>query len=266
MNCYTCWRKIKKISENLKKNNFNDIQEIPQEKVQRLLDSIEEIAHNPHINQQSAEFIIKHEKMQEPLKLIRRFFFEVGESREMDKAHEVLQSSDPWSTIQSFHFYNRYQKLIQNENQLVNFNSSKKVAFVGGGPLPLTPIFLNELYNVQSSSIEIIPDTALLSEKLIKKLNLTEQINIITGDETSLENIEFDVVVVAALAEPKGRVFKNIKKLVEYNTPIIYRTYTGMRAIRYVPMDEGVLDGFKTIDTVEPKGNINNTSVLIMKA
>lgn len=108
MNCYTCWRKIKKISKNLKKHELHYIQEIPSDEVQKLLDSIEEIAHNPHIDQKFVEYILEHEKMQEPLKLIRRFFREVGESREMDKAHEVLQSPDPWFTIRSFHFYKRY--------------------------------------------------------------------------------------------------------------------------------------------------------------
>lgn len=265
MNCYTSWRKIKKISKNLKKHDLHHVQEIPTEEVQKILDSIEEIAHDPNIDKRSAEYILEHEKMQEPLKLIRSFFRNVGESRETDKAHEVVHSSDPWLTIQSFHFYKRYLKLIKNENQLINFNPSIKVAFIGGGPLPLTPIFLNQLYGVRSNSIEIIPNVALLSEKVLEKLDLSTQIEVVNGDETSLKGLDFDLVVVAALAEPKERVFKNIRQQVDDSIPIIYRTYTGMRAIRYLPLNKEVLNGFRIVDVVEPTSNINNTSVLIMK-
>lgn len=265
MNCYTYWRKIKKIAKNLKEYDLDQIQKIPPVEVQKILDSIEKIAHDPQIDQKSAEYILKQKEIQEPLKLIRRFFLEVGESREMDKAQEVLQSPDPWLTIRSFHFYKRYLELIQNENQLINFNPSIKVAFVGGGPLPLTPIFLNILYGVRSSSIEIIPDVALLSEKVIRRLDLTAQIKVVTGNETSLEDLDFDMVMIAALAEPKERVFKNIRNQVDDSIPIIYRTYTGMRAIRYTPTNKEVLNGFRTVNIIEPAGKVNNTSVLIMK-
>lgn len=39
--------------------------------------------------------------------------------------------------LKLFYFYNRYMKLIQNENHLVSFSSGDKVVFIGGGPLPL---------------------------------------------------------------------------------------------------------------------------------
>ena len=71
--------------------------------------------------------------------------------------------------------------------------------------------------------------------------------------------------MVAALAELKEQVFKNIRKQVDHSIPIIYRTYTGMRTIRYAPMNREVLNGFRTVDMVRPTGKVNNTSVLIMK-
>lgn len=77
---------------------------------------------------------------------------------------------------------------------------------------------------MHSISIEILPEVALLSEKVIRRLDLTNQIKVVTGDETSLESLDFDAVVISALAEPKERVFMNIRNLVDNHIPIIYRT------------------------------------------
>ena len=190
MNCYTCWRKIKKISNYLKENEQHINQEFSPQEIQKLLNSIEEIAHDPTIDEASVKYILQHEKMQKPLERIRQFFLEVGEKREMDKAQEILDSSDPWLCMRSFHFYKRYRKLIENEHHLVNFDSNSKVIFIGGGPLPLTLIFLSLFYGVISTSIEIIPQVALLSRKVIDKLVLTSQIEVVVG-ETRLKDLDY---------------------------------------------------------------------------
>lgn len=59
---------------------------------------------------------------------------------------------------------------------------------------------------------------------MIDKLGLTPQIEVVVGDETQLEDLDYNVVIVAALAEPKERVFSNLRKMVDYSIPIIYRT------------------------------------------
>jgi len=88
---------------------------------------------------------------------------------------------------------------------------------------------------------------------------------VVVGDETQLNNLDYDVVMVAALAEPKERVFENVKKQIDPSIPVIYRTYMGMRAILYAPVTEDVLRGFKIENMALPTGKVNNTSVLIKK-
>ncbi len=200
------------------------------------------------------------------LELVRKFYVDVAVRLEIEKANEIIQSDNPWKTLESFYFFDRYQKLIQNEHEIVNFTSNEKVVFIGGGPLPITLIMLNRLYGVQCISIEIIPEIAALSRKLIEKLGLSHYIKVIVGDETQLDNLDYNLVMVAAFAEPKKKVFNNIKKHVRQFVPLIYRTYTGMRAILYTPVTEEVIEGFRKVDVVLPTGNVNNTSVLIEKA
>ncbi|MGP8188301.1 MAG: nicotianamine synthase family protein [Methanobacterium sp.] len=203
--------------------------------------------------------------MNDALKIIRGFYVEIGLKLETENAQEILKSENPWKTLKSFYFYERYEKLIQNENKLINFSQNEVVVFIGGGPLPLTLILLNKIFGVKGVSIELVPDIAEISRKILEKLDLTSKIKVISGDETELSLLDYDVVMVAALAEPKKRIFTNVKKEVEQFTQVIYRTYTGMRAILYSPVTEKAIQGFQEINRVLPPGKVNNTSILIHK-
>lgn len=265
MSCYKYWGKIKEIANSLENYENYNLNEIPLDDILPLLDSVEEIAHDQVIDFDSAKHILDDQKMNEALKYIRKFYVELGARLETEKAIEILESEDPWNTLESFHFYERYQGLIKNENQLVKFNQDKKVIFIGGGPLPLTLILFNKIFKSPCVSIEVVPEVAALSRQVIKKLGLQSQIQVIDGDETSITDIDNTIIMVAALAEPKERVFANLWEKLDTSTPVIYRTYTGMRAILYSPVTEKATRGFHKEVMILPTGNVNNTSVLIRK-
>lgn len=265
MSCYKYWDKIRSIANSLKKYDDYKFQEMPLNDILMLLDSVEEIAHDQVIDFDSAKHILDDQKMNEALTIIRKFYVELGSRLETEMAEEILRSNDPWATLESFHFYDRYQGLIENENQLVKFTPKQKLIFIGGGPLPLTLILFNKIFKTKCVSIEIVPEVAELSRSVLKKMGLDSEIEVVDGDESSLKNIDYTVVMVAALAEPKERLFANLWEIVDPNTPIIYRTYTGMRAILYSPVTEKATRGFHKEVMILPHGNINNTSVLIHK-
>ena len=71
--------------------------------------------------------------------------------------------------------------------------------------------------------------------------------------------------MVAAFAEPKERVFSNVWEIVNEKTPVLVRTYSGMRAILYAPLTDKILRGFHKEVMLLPIGNTNNTSALLRK-
>ena len=176
-----------------------------------------------------------------------------------------MESDNPTETLDSFHFYDRYIGLIENESQLAKFNEDKTFVFLGSGPLPLTLIMFNKVFGCKCIGIEQMENVAVLSRKVLKRLELDEDIEIVVGDEKVIEDLDYDILMVAALAEPKDRVFANIWEYVDEKTPVIYRTYTGMRAILYAPVLDKDTRGFHKEVMVLPTGNTNNTSVLIRK-
>ncbi len=230
-----------------------------------ILDEVEIIVHDREIDFDSAKHILDYEKMNRALQLIRKFYVYIGARLETENALKILESDSPQETLDSFHFYDRYQGLINNERQLAKFNENKTFVFLGSGPLLLTLIMFNKVFGCKCIGIEQQENVADLSRKVLKRLELDRDIEIITGDENSIADLDYDILMVAALAEPKERVFSNIWEFIDKDTPLIYRTYTGMRAILYSPVLEKDTRGFHKEVMMLPTGKTNNTSVLIRK-
>ena len=155
--------------------------------------------------------------------------------------------------------------LVRNEAQLAHLSAGNLVAFIGGGSVPLTSILLNKFFGVRGICIEMKPEIAKLCTLVLDKLDLSSEIEVVCGNETALSHLQYDAVMVAAVAEPKKRIFRNLRRLVTPETKILYRTYSGMRAILYAPVIKEDLVGFQELERVLPTGKVNNTSVLIRK-
>ena len=271
MSCYKYWGKLEEIANklssygDLEKYGESALDKINIDEIVEILDEVEIIAHDKTIDFDSAKHILDDEKMNRALKLIRKFYVYVGARLETENALKILESDNPLETLDSFEFYDRYIGLIENESQLAKFNKDKTFVFLGSGPLPLTLIMFNKVFNCKCIGIEQVPEVAELSRKVLKRLELDNDIQIVVGDETIIETLDYDILMVAALAEPKDRVFANVWDVVDEKTPVLYRTYTGMRAILYSPVTEKDTRGFHQEVMLLPRGKTNNTSVLIRK-
>ena len=271
MSCYKYWGTIEEIANKLSSYGDLDTEGISAldgtdiEEITKILDEIEVIAHDKEIDFDSAKHILDDEKMNKALQLIRKFYVYIGARLERENAMKILESDDPKAVLDSFHFYDRYIGLIENEMQLAKFNENKTFVFLGSGPLPLTIIMFNMVTGCKCIGIEQDPDVAELSRKVLKRLDLDEGIEIITGNEKTIADLDYDILMIAAFAEPKDRVFANVWDVVDEKTPVLYRTYTGMRAILYSPVTEKDTRGFHQEVMLLPRGKTNNTSVLIRK-
>ena len=271
LSCWKYWPKIEEIAVKLEDygvdtlEDLSSLNDVDLDEITGLLDEIEVIAHDETIDFDSAKHILDDEKMNKALKLIRKFYLYIGARLETNNATQIIESEDPQATLDTFHFYERYEGLLTNESKLAHWHEDKTFVFVGSGPLPLTLILFRQKFGCKCIGIEIQEDVAELSRKVIKKLGLDDGIEILVGDETLLKDIDFDILMVAAFAEPKERVFSNVWEIVDEKTPVLVRTYSGMRAILYAPLTDTILRGFHKEVMLLPIGNTNNTSVLLRK-
>ncbi|MBL0700196.1 MAG: nicotianamine synthase, partial [Desulfosarcina sp.] len=98
---------------------------------------------------------------------------------------------------------------------------------------------------------------------VIQSLGLEKEVEIIHSDDLELEKLNWDIALVAALAEPKARIFKSLGRVMEKRKDafVVFRTYTGMRAVLYEPVQPDDIKGFKIVKEILPTGLVNNTTV-----
>ena len=174
MSCWKYWPEIEEIAETLEGlgaeniDHIDELNKIDIEEVKKQLDRIEVIAHDKDIDFDSAKHILDNERMNKALKLIRKFYLYIGARLETENAQEIIDSDlDPDEILNKFHFYERYEGLLENESKLAKFNENKTFVFIGSGPLPLTLIMFRKKFGCKCIGIEIQPEVAELSRKVI---------------------------------------------------------------------------------------------------
>ena len=102
-----------------------------------------------------------------------------GLGMEIKYAQSIIADSNPWIAVKNFIFYPNYLGLADMEYRGAELKPGDRVLFLGSGPMPLSLICLCKQYGVKGIGIEQVQEYVKISRKLIKALELTEQIQII---------------------------------------------------------------------------------------
>ena len=226
-----------------------------------LLDDLAHMDAGEHL----AGLILDEPEIRGELPIIRAYYNTFFSIHEVHLAAQLLEASDPWKTLRSFPLYPRYEALVRNQIELNRIDSGGRLAFIGCGPVPSSLIILNRLAGIRSVGLEINENAVALSQLVIRRLGLEKDIDIVHGDETMLETLDWNIILVAAMADPKERIFRNLRLIMQAkdktNALVFFRTYTGMRAILHVPVSADETRGFRVVKTLYPTGRVNNTIV-----
>jgi SAM-dependent methyltransferase len=232
------------------------------DEVYRLYQILDDLAHmdtGTHL----AGLILEEPDINKALPIIRSYYSTFFDIHETYLAKELLKSDNPWETLKAFPLYPRYETLIRNQVKARHITNNSRLVFIGCGAVSMSLILLSRLYGIRSIGLESSKETAKLSTKVIKSLGLEKEVEIIHSDDLDLEKLDWDIALVAALAEPKARIFKSLGRILEERKDafVIFRTYTGMRAVLYEPVQPADIKGFKIVKEILPTGRVNNTTV-----
>jgi hypothetical protein len=250
-------------AKRIKKYSRSMLEALKPEDLYRLYQLLDDLAHmeaGVHL----AGLILDEPDIREKLPAIRSYYSTFFSIHEKHLAEDLLKSKAPWETLKSFPFYPRYEALVRNQIQAVHPAPGSRLAFIGCGPVPMTLILMSRLYGIPSMGLDNSTEIVTLSKKVIQCLGLEKEIQIIQGDESCLIDLDWDSVLVAALAEPKARIFQTLRKILKErkaHIPVIFRTYTGMRAVLYKPVQPEDIQGFSIVKEILPIGRVNNTTV-----
>ncbi|OEU83547.1 MAG: nicotianamine synthase [Desulfobacterales bacterium S5133MH4] len=232
------------------------------EDLYRLYQILDDLAHM-EAGLHLAGLILKDPDIRMELPVIRSYYSTFFSIHEVHLADELLKSDAPWETLRAFPLYPRYEALVKNQIEAMHIAPDSRLAFIGGGPVPSSLILMSRLYGIRSVGLDKSYETVELSTQVIKCLGLEKEIGIIHGDESCLKDLDWNMVLVAALAEPKARIFQSLRELLKKrgHASVVFRTYTGMRAILYEPVKPDDIEGFKIVKEILPIGRVNNTTV-----
>jgi hypothetical protein len=186
---------------------------------------------------------------------------------EIEHAHSILESREPWEMLTNFTYISNYLKLSHTEFQGARLKPGDRVVFLGSGPLPLTLMVLCHWYGLKGIGIEQDPDRAELSRKVLEKLGLSGQIKILNGDHLTLPlKTRSELIMIAAQAEPKNEIFNHLEKVLPEGTKLSYRIYEkGLRRLLDTFSFCEFPEQFEEYLRVRPEPPVNNTVVFVTK-
>ncbi|MDY6967191.1 MAG: nicotianamine synthase family protein [Spirochaetota bacterium] len=269
----------------MRPKNANEIMEYLEEIYDRIKDfTNEEILHAPKelinepflmldkiaaidIEDKEIDTLLRNESFGPLLQSISNLRRRYGLRLEIEQALEVLNSSDPWKTLEKFVFYANYKMLANMEYTGAELNTESKVIFIGSGPLPLSLISLSKHHGIIGMGIEQDSDRVDLSQKVIEHLELSSKIQIVHGNHLLLPLEEsYELIMIAASAEPKDDIFAYMAKALPEGTKVTYRVFEkGLRRIldlqkNFIPPPE-----FKEYRRIHPTPPVNNTAIFLTK-
>ncbi|MBW2109234.1 MAG: class I SAM-dependent methyltransferase [Deltaproteobacteria bacterium] len=226
----------------------------------QLLDDLVHMDAGEHL----ADLILNDPDIQHELPIIRSYYRRFFRIHETHLAMELLKSTDPWETLKTFPLYSRYVTLVRNQVKAMDVDPGVRLAFIGSGPVPITLILMSHLYGLASVGLDSSSQAVEVSKNVVECLGLAKEIEIVHGNHCQLKQHHWDVVLVSALAEPKARIFQSLREILRErgNGLVIFRTYTGMRAVLYEPVQASDIQGFRIVKVIYPTGRVNNTTIV----
>jgi len=221
----------------------------------------------------TAKKVINNPSIQKIKKSLNKICSEGEFEMEMHWAESILKDENPSKALANFIYYQNYQSLIELEYKalkLISTDQNFKTIFVGSGPLSLTSILLSEKYNLKIDNLEMNKDAAKISNDLIKKLNLNNQINTINQNLLNFSNLkDYDLVYVASLV---GITKKDKKTILEYLSQnmkpgsfLLIRSAHDLKTLLYPKITLKSLKDLKVHLTLNPNNEVINSIIIAQK-
>jgi len=266
--CKSCERSFRLVHDRLidfnktiSNHTEESLRQLSQCEIYSLYLNIDDIAHLK-CDHDLEERIMASQEIKRMLPAVRHYYKNFFDIHEKFLVTEVLEAEDPWQPLMDFGLYPRYETLIKTQMESLSLGNPKRIAFIGSGPMPLSLILMHRLYGIESVGVDFDDIAVSMSRKSLERLGLSHAITIVHGTEKVLEGRQWDAVIIAALAEPKSRVFSNLREIMRKSAirPVICRTYSGLRTLLHPPLGKDNYDGFVVQKEIMPEENrVNNT-------
>lgn len=121
-----------------------------------------------------------------------------------------LEQSASCRCIGWYLFEKYYRNIVTTEIDLGNIGAEDRVLCIGGGSVPATAIVIAQKTMASVTVIDIDADAVNRANKVIKKLKLTDLIDVIQAGGEEICPKDFSVVHIARQVFPQKRVLQSV--------------------------------------------------------
>lgn len=116
-----------------------------------------------------------------------------------------------------------YQRVVAQELALAEAKQGQLIVNIGCGSIPFTAIIAAKLTNNQVLAVDCDLKTVQQATKVVQRLNLSQQIEVIKARGETLKLINFDLAIIALQAEPKEAIINNLLQQANHQQKIVVR-------------------------------------------
>lgn len=168
---------------------------------------------------------------------------------ENEFAQKVLDGNVTAET--DYPLYARFKRLVKAEIDLARIRPSDKVLFIGSGPFPISAMLFSQLTSVSVDCYDKSLEACGTSQKVVNSLGFADRINILNTSGEDGRVYDYNVIIVALLAQPKEKIMTNIWFHAPPDVKVICRTSEGIRQAFYNGVQERSLTDYRHFEIVD---------------
>ncbi|MFD6207045.1 nicotianamine synthase family protein [Peribacillus sp. NPDC060253] len=205
--------------------------------INRVLTELVSMISKP-LDQHVAEEILNHDE----IRSIRGTMLEkltIAETlMENHYAKLFVGSVNTLDDFRSFIYWDNYKELIQTEiSELKKVKKDiQSFAFVGTGPLPLSPLLLQRELGAKMTCLDIDEQAHSLGRRIVQELDNEGNSDYILNDGALHDYTEFDIVWIASLVPNKEEILERIFQT-NPDATVAIRSVDGIHQLLYEPVD-----------------------------
>ncbi|NNU82520.1 nicotianamine synthase [Geobacillus sp. BMUD] len=183
-------------------------------------------------------------------------------------AEKLLAGAPHLDYLQTFLYWENYEKLVENELQalfaIIEKRSVSSIAFVGSGPLPLSALLLQRQIERPVVCIDIDEKAHAAGKKLIDAYGWGETVRCVLADGAHYDYRRHDIVWIASLVPNKEEVIERVYEI-NREAIIAIRSVDGIYELLYEPVDVAYFRraGCQKIGDAKANRSIINSTVFI---
>lgn len=156
-----------------------------------------------------------------------------------------------------------YKEIVAREIALGGISSQDKVLCIGGGPLPCTAMEIAQKTGASVWVIDNDPVAVSKAKQVIKKLGLSEQIQVMCCDGLQIEASKFTVIHIALQVQFQDKIVNNLWRHAPNGARILLRSpRQSLQSLYCVFTNEKLCS---SCQTVEQKNCTMNATLLFTK-